>query len=277
MGASGMIGKALIARNPKWRKLGLDEEVNIDLTSMDLSSPPDGGCHDGNVVIFCSAMSKPGDCERMPDLCNHINVSATGALIASWLARGIRIVFFSSDLVFDGREPLYPEDAPHSPVGVYGKSKAAIEQRFAGHPLFKVVRLSYVVSEMDSFTAQLIDHARSGRPFEVIDPLSRAAILIDDLLATVEALATRFDDIHHGVVNCAGPALVSRLDMARSFVGALGRPMELEVWHPGSEFYVGRPASIHLQAERIADVLGRPPATIGEAYATILARQAPPV
>ncbi|WP_126947160.1 dTDP-4-dehydrorhamnose reductase [Xanthomonas sp. BRIP62409] len=65
------------------------------------------------------------------DRASALRVNATSpGVIAAWCAsRDVPLVHYSTDYVFDGRgtEP-YPEDAPTSPLGVYGETKLAGEQ-----------------------------------------------------------------------------------------------------------------------------------------------------
>src|SRR5581483_1941068 len=43
------------------------------------------------------------------------------------VARGIHVLFLSTNQVFDGRVPYVAADAPNSPVSEYGRQKASVE------------------------------------------------------------------------------------------------------------------------------------------------------
>ncbi|NJC39265.1 dTDP-4-dehydrorhamnose reductase [Xanthomonas arboricola] len=65
------------------------------------------------------------------DRASALRVNATSpGVIAAWCAsRDVPLVHYSTDYVFDGRGTApYPEDAPTSPLGVYGETKLAGEQ-----------------------------------------------------------------------------------------------------------------------------------------------------
>ncbi|WP_126970897.1 dTDP-4-dehydrorhamnose reductase [Xanthomonas sp. BRIP62411] len=65
------------------------------------------------------------------DRASALRVNATSpGVIAAWCAsRDVPLVHYSTDYVFDGRgNAPYPEDAPTSPLGVYGETKLAGEQ-----------------------------------------------------------------------------------------------------------------------------------------------------
>lgn len=92
------------------------------------------------LVLHCAAISRSPACQSHPQLARQINVEATARLAE--LAADIPLVFFSSDLVFDGRKGRYAEDDPVNPLGVYAETKAAAEQVVLANPRHLVIRTS---------------------------------------------------------------------------------------------------------------------------------------
>jgi dTDP-4-dehydrorhamnose reductase len=85
-------------------------------------------------------MSKSPVCEKEPALAHRINVEATSHLAE--LAANIPFVFFSSDLVFDGRQGNYDESAAPNPLSVYARTKAGAERVVLTNPNHTVIRTS---------------------------------------------------------------------------------------------------------------------------------------
>src|SRR4029079_11562981 len=75
-----------------------------------------------------------------PALAHRTNVDAT-ALLAE-LAADIPFVFFSTDVVFDGRAGNYDESAPVNPLSVYARTKADAERVLLPNPKHTVIRTS---------------------------------------------------------------------------------------------------------------------------------------
>lgn len=79
-------------------------------------------------IINCSAYTNVDKAEEEPELAEKLN--ATGPLNIARLARkiGAKLIHISTDYVFNGqgKEP-YTEDMVKSPLGIYGKTKAAGE------------------------------------------------------------------------------------------------------------------------------------------------------
>ncbi|MCY2962356.1 MAG: SDR family oxidoreductase [Planctomycetota bacterium] len=107
------------------------------------------------LVIHAAAISTADACLANPVLAQRLNVDATKQLSDLCRLAGARLIYTSTDLVFDGRRGGYRECDPPSPVMVYGRSKAEAEPivlQVAGN---SVVRLSLLfgpkLGSRDSF------------------------------------------------------------------------------------------------------------------------------
>ncbi|MDZ7585715.1 MAG: dTDP-4-dehydrorhamnose reductase [Thiobacillus sp.] len=99
-----------------------------------------------DLIVNPAAYTAVDKAETEPALAHAINAAAPGELALAAAMRGIPLVHFSTDYVFDGRKPTpYTEaDAPN-PLGVYGVTKLAGEQAVArtGAPHL-ILRASWV-------------------------------------------------------------------------------------------------------------------------------------
>ena len=141
-GAGGLIGHHL-ARNaaafaPGWTVVPLTR-ARLELT--------DAGAvrrlfaeQNPSLILHCAALSRNATCQADPPLARRLNVEVTARLGA--LAATIPFVFFSTDLVFDGRRGGYIESDPVNPLTVYAETKAEAERRVLLNPAHTVVRLS---------------------------------------------------------------------------------------------------------------------------------------
>lgn len=141
-GAGGLIGSHLVHSAPpyasRWQVVGLNR-AQLELTDRDAvyrrfeAERP-------ALIIHCAAISRSTTCETEPELARRNNVEVTTQLAE--LACGIPLVFFSTDLVFDGRQGNYRESDPPQPMGVYAQTKAAAEAVVLANPRHTVIRTS---------------------------------------------------------------------------------------------------------------------------------------
>src|SRR5260370_15816770 len=92
------------------------------------------------IIIHCAAPSKSPACQAEPPLARKLNVEVTSRLAD--LAAGIPFVFFSTDLVFDGRCGNYEETPSVNPLGVYAETKIAAEQIILANPQHTLISTS---------------------------------------------------------------------------------------------------------------------------------------
>jgi dTDP-4-dehydrorhamnose reductase len=83
-------------------------------------------------VINTAGYVRVDQAESEPDRCFRENAGGPAALAEACAEAGVRLVTFSTDLVFDGRKGTpYREGDPVAPLNVYGRSKAEAEARVA--------------------------------------------------------------------------------------------------------------------------------------------------
>lgn len=87
--------------------------------------------HQPEVVIHCAALSNTWYCEQHPDESHRVNVQGTVRIAKACKITGAKLIFMSSDQVYNGTPLLGPlkEDVVLQPVNVYGCHKMEAEQR----------------------------------------------------------------------------------------------------------------------------------------------------
>lgn len=83
------------------------------------------------VVIHTAGLTLPDACERDPAACHLHNVVATANVADASLRHGSRLVYLSTDFVFDGAAGPYLETDAPNPLNAYGRAKLAAEQYLA--------------------------------------------------------------------------------------------------------------------------------------------------
>lgn len=150
-----------------------------------------------------------------------------------------RLVAVSSDMVFDGTRAPYREDATPSPVSLYGEAKAQTEQ-FGDC----IVRTSLIYDFVpgNRQVDWLLERIRRGERCRLFVDEFRSPIWAVNLADALLELATQ---PVNGILNVAGPERMSRLELGRGLLEALGYEPESHI-EPASQAGTGRPPDLTL-------------------------------
>jgi dTDP-4-dehydrorhamnose reductase len=141
-GATGLIGSYLVQTAPqsaphcRLRALTRSDFDLLDFAAIEREFKKEKP----QLIIHCAAITIVGDAQKNPQLARRVNVEATQFLAE--LAVDIPFVFFSTDLVFDGRQGNYSETDKLNPLHVYGETKVAAEGIVLRNPRHLVLRTS---------------------------------------------------------------------------------------------------------------------------------------
>jgi dTDP-4-dehydrorhamnose reductase len=141
-GAHGLIGNYLVQTAPRfapgWRVRGL-KRADFDLLDFTAVEREFKKARP-QLVIHCAAITLAGEAQKNPALARRVNIDVTRRLAE--LAAEIPLVFFSTDIIFDGRKGNYRETDAPNPLHVYGETKTAAEEIVLRNPRHLVVRTS---------------------------------------------------------------------------------------------------------------------------------------
>jgi len=147
-----------------------------------------------DVVLHPAAYTDVDGCERHPDVAYAVNGLGTRNVALACARAGCAMLYVSTNVVFDGSaaEP-YPEWHPRSPLGHYGKSKAAGE-RYVEHLLqqFYIARVSWLYGRSgDHFIHKITRVADARGALSVVDDETASPTYAEDLAAAILALVAR--------------------------------------------------------------------------------------
>jgi dTDP-4-dehydrorhamnose reductase len=192
-GAGGMLAQALrrelLARG--------HEVVALDRAALDITDAAAVasaiGAHRPEAVIQCAAYTRVDDAEREEDAAHRVNAEATGHLARACRAAGARLIYPSTDYVFDGRATSpYTPAAPTNPIGAYGRSKLAGELAAREAEDFLVVRTSWLYGAGGkNFVATILERARRGEALRVVADQYGSPTWTGSLARTIAELIER--------------------------------------------------------------------------------------
>ena len=191
-GASGFLGKiAFPILSTKYDVVGLchtndynGKFVPVEITNRDCMFDLLDKLNP-EIIVHSAACREPDVCEKKSDFTYELNVKSTET-IGEWAANNAaRLVYISTDYVFDGKNPPYNENNPMSPVNVYGKTKAAGEAAVRNVDNHIIVRIplqyGFSVSGEDSLISKVIASLKLNQSYEINNNQVRYPTLSDDV------------------------------------------------------------------------------------------------
>jgi len=184
-------------------------------------------------VTHLAALSDIDRAERERETAERINFDGSLLVARACAQRGARLIYTSTDAVFDGTRGLYRENDPPSPLNWYGQTKARAEAAIAQLlPTAAIVRLSLVLGRSalpggNSYLEKVEANLRAGNPivsptFEYRNPIDVSTLCEFLLELTPNRAAT-------GIFHVGASDKISRFDLARILAERLGQNPELVV------------------------------------------------
>lgn len=208
-----------------------------------------------DAVIHAGAFTNVDAAERDREVAQAINADGTANLARACAARGIRLVYLSTEYVFDGTAGPYRETDPVCPQGWYAQTKLAGEQAvIAAGGNWAIARTTvvygYAAHVRANFVLWLLGRLRDGQRAPIVEDQIGSPTLADNLAKMVIALAK--SDVT-GVFNTAGADVVSRLDFSRQIAATFG--LDAGLIDPITTAELGQAAPRPLKAGLVMDKL----------------------
>jgi dTDP-4-dehydrorhamnose reductase len=213
---------------------------------------------DPSAVVHAGAMSSAEAVRLDPTTGRAVNVEATRQL-ADWAAiHDRRLLFTSTDLVFDGTRSWNREDDPAEPIVEYGRTKLAAESFVRAVPRGVVARISLLYGPArgggPSFFDRALAAVADGRPQGFFQDEFRTPL---DYRAAATVLARLIESEATGIVHVGGRERLSRFELMRRATIAYGIDPDLvrptrQADAPAAE---PRPADVSLDTTRLAALL----------------------
>jgi dTDP-4-dehydrorhamnose reductase len=193
-----------------------------------------------NVVVHTAAETNVDKCEDRREHAWKINADGTRILAEACNKANAKMVYVSTDYVFDGEKGLYTEEDQPNPINYYGLTKLMGERNVEKLcETFAILRTSVLYGthpEKPNFVKWVIATLAQGKPLTVVEDHYNSPTLADNLAeAVIEAVESRVRGVYHA----AGSERISRYDLAQkaaetfNFDAALVRPIrmsELKAW-----------------------------------------------
>lgn len=234
-GGSGLLGSKIAAvargkfevtatcgRNPANPSTGcalvpMDITRKQDVSSVMRKFTPD-------YVIHAAALTDVDYCEDHRDEARKINAEGTRNVAEACKDAGARMIYVSTDFVFDGRKGLYREEDATNPVNYYGRSKLDGENAATSLDSGCIIaRLSVLygwnVKDRPNFVTWLLKEMKERRKVNIIADQWNSPTYADNC---AEILLKLLERGKPGVYHASGSERLSRLEFANRIAAIFG-------------------------------------------------------
>lgn len=226
-------------------------------------------------IVIAGALGNVDRAEQEPELCRAINVNGPRVVAEYAQEQGSRVVYYSSDAVFDGSQNAYEETDRVSPLNTYARSKVEAE-RLLQELLPEqslIIRTAWMYGPDErrrNFVLNTIEELRHGRMVQVPSDQWGSPTYTEDVAWLTRAL---LEQGASGVFHAVGPEFLSRDAWAQRIC----RQFQLDeaLLHPTSlaqlQQAAVRPARVLLDCRKVQALGARPFRTPAEGLALLKA------
>ncbi|HAM72895.1 MAG TPA: hypothetical protein DCM86_14740 [Verrucomicrobiales bacterium] len=228
-----------------------------------------------HAVIHTAAIADIDFSEANPGTAREVNVDYTRRLCELCREHGTRMVFCSTDTVFDGEGAPYREQDPAHPVNLYGRTKVEGEEQVARlGSLGVIARLALVMGlpmlgSGNSFLPRLIATLKAGKEVPVQAHEIRSPV---DVVTLGQALVELAGSELNGIFHLAGNDRLNRLELTQRIASRLGYSPRLVVAAPAGSAprRAPRPRDVSMDNSKARALLRTPMRSFDEGLSLVL-------
>ena len=222
-GAGGQLGTDIVGTAPNHSCVDLQA---FDRVALDISDPVSVMATvrsiNPDVIVHGAAYTAVDNCETEADQAQAVNAVGTENLVKAALAADARLIYVSTDYVFDGTKPdPYVETDIPNPASVYGRTK--LQGEIAVSALGDkglTVRTSWVCGANGANMVKTILRLMGSHDtLTFVDDQIGKPTFTTDLADTLLTLAARND---RGVMHITNEGVVSWYEFCREVLAAAG-------------------------------------------------------
>lgn len=217
IGASGLLGSKIYEKFSKDYKIigtySKNKEKNLyhyDITKKDLTIFKE---IKPEIVMHTAGLTKLDSCETNKEEAYKVNVEGTENIIQGCKLNKSKLIYFSTDFVFDGKKGNYKEEDVTNPLSYYAKTKLEAEEMVKNSGLDYIiarVAVLYGAKQNNKIVSWCIDQLKSEEYVTLIADHMRTPTLVDDI---AEALNILIMKNKTGIYHIAGSEKLSAFSM----------------------------------------------------------------
>lgn len=199
-----------------------------------------------SAIVHTAAVNPGGPEDRM----EAVNARGSAAVARAATHLGCKLVHVSTDVVHNGSEAPYADDAPPKPLWVYGRTKAegeAAVRRLCPDAVIVRTSLIYGLNEVDRVTSGFMERLQNGETLTLFTDQIRQPIWVETL---AEALLELLRLPVSGFFNVAGSQALARNEIAERLLDFWSAPDGKIELVRSADLGIQRPRDLRLDLSR---------------------------
>lgn len=226
VGASGLVGGNCLEyfKSKGWDCLGThfgfetSQTSFFDTLNLDNPNNPDLESFKPDYILNCGALTHVDYCEENPHESEVKTLLAQRNIILLANKLNSKLIYISTDYVFDGESGPYLENDIQNPLSIYGKHKQQAEQETIAHSSDNlIIRITNVYGDEirgKNFVARIISQIKNGDRLSLKLPIDQFATPVN-AKDIARALYLLILDRKSGVYHIASTDYVNRVQLAQ--------------------------------------------------------------
>lgn len=232
-----------------------------------------------DVVIHTAAQASPDYCDKHSKEAYKVNVQGTKNIIDACKKLNIKIIYITTNGVYDGKHAPYDEHSKRKPVDVYGKTKLEGEYLTENSGVnYAIIRLNTMFGWNNPFERQnpvtwllqLIGENKTS--IYMVSDMYNTFLYVEESAAAIWKVA--LGSYENGYYNVSGRDCVSRYDFSMAIAKEFG--LDTSMIHKVNRSFftnfVQRPENTCFTNTKMKSVLGIAPLSIRAALTAMRQR-----
>ncbi len=171
------------------------------------------------VVVMAGGITNVDLCTLKPKLAKDVNIKGTLNLVKKIKAYSSKLVYVSTDYIFNGENGPYKENDKPNPINIYGRTKLEseniIKSKLKNYLIIRTAQLYGVaepggeveVVQNSNFTVKIIHNMQNGKKVYAADDFYSTPTYVGSLSGMlIKLIEKKADGIYHG----AGEEFIDR-------------------------------------------------------------------
>ncbi|MFQ6119001.1 MAG: dTDP-4-dehydrorhamnose reductase [Methanosarcinales archaeon] len=208
---------------------------------------------DPDFIVHTAALTNVDFCEKQKEEAWNVNVKGTENVVRACRSK---LVYVSTDYVFDGEKGMYREEDEKNPVNYYGETKLEGENIVKDLEDYIIVRPSvlYGVNPVKlNFATWVIHELEKGNKIKIVRDQFNSPTLANNLAELILELIERDE---RGTFHTAGSVRISRYEFAKKIakIFDLDESLIESITSDELEWIAKRPKDSSLNVEKISKI-----------------------